>query len=333
MARSFAYRGNERFIEEVEPRLVDAGFARVDDPASADIVITYCSSQTALEDLYFDDNGIVEQVAPGSLVIDLSPMTPSFAREVNVVATVSDLTMIEAPLVVADMVAEPVYARENLSCFVASESESDQVASEVLGALVSSVHEMGAPGNAQLARAAYTVQVAAQVVSVLEAEALYRAARRSVTGSGLGDLHAGAIGAQAASVLDAVVSNRFDGGYSVEQLMAELSSAIMAADDVELILPQAEAAMHLLELLAVIGGADKAPSALSLIYGEEADCAAQGLDWTRAEQAYGNGKTDDDDYDECGCGHDHESDRDEFDDYDGYGYDDSYGTGFGYSSN
>ncbi len=50
----------------------------------------------------------------------------------------------------------------------------------------------------------------------------------------------------------------------------------MAADDVELILPQAEAAMHLLELLAVIGGADKAPSSLSLIYGEEADCAAQG---------------------------------------------------------
>ncbi len=185
--------------------------------------------------------------------------------------------------------------------------------------LVSSVHEMGAPGNAQLARAAYTIQVAAQVISVLEAEALYRAARRSVTGSGLGDLHAGAIGGQAASVLDAVLSNRFDGAYSVEQLMAELSSAIMAADDVELILPQAEAAMHLLELLAVIGGADKAPSALSLIYGEEADCAAQGLDWTRAEEAYGNGKADDgyDDFDGCGCDHDHDHVHDEFDDYEG----------------
>ncbi len=48
-------------------------------------------------------------------------MTPSFAREVNAVATVSDLVMVEAPLVVDDMVAEPVYARENLSCFVAGE--------------------------------------------------------------------------------------------------------------------------------------------------------------------------------------------------------------------
>lgn len=335
MARSYAFCGNNRFIEEVGPRLAEAGFARVEEPASADVVITYCSSQTALEDLYFGDDGVVEQAAPGSLVIDLSPMTPSFAREVNAVATVSDLVMVEAPLVVADMVADSVYGRGNLSCFVACEGDGDAHAAEILDVLVSSVHEMGAPGNAQLARAAYTIQVAAQVISVLEAEALYRAARRSVTGSGLGDLHAGAIGGQAASVLDAVLSNRFDGAYSVEQLMAELSSAIMAADDVELILPQAEAAMHLLELLAVIGGADKAPSALSLIYGEEADCAAQGLDWTRAEEAYGNGKADDgyDDFDGCGCDHDHDHVHDEFDDYEGYGYDDPYGAGFGYSSN
>ena len=119
MARSYAFCGNKRFIEEVGPRLAEAGFARVEEPASADVVITYCSSQTALEDLYFGDDGVVEQAAPGSLVIDLSPMTPSFAREVNAVATVSDLVMVEAPLVVADMVADSVYGRGNLSCFVA----------------------------------------------------------------------------------------------------------------------------------------------------------------------------------------------------------------------
>ncbi len=64
MTRSFAYCGNERFVKEVEPRLVEAGFARVEDPASADVVVTYCSSQTALEDLYFGDNGIVDQAVP-----------------------------------------------------------------------------------------------------------------------------------------------------------------------------------------------------------------------------------------------------------------------------
>ena len=55
--------------------------------------------------------------------------------------------------------------------------------------------------------------------------------------------------------------------------------------------------MHLLELLAVIGGADKAPAALSLVYGEESACAEAGLDWTRAEQAYGHAEDEDDGWD------------------------------------
>ena len=83
--------------------------------------------------------------------------------------------------------------------------------------------------------------------------------------------------------------------------MAELSAALTAADDVDLILPQAEACLHLLELLVVIGGADKAPSALALVYGEEAACAENGLDWTRAEQAYASEEAGEDyDYDDDG---------------------------------
>ena len=107
------------------------------------------------------------------------------------------------------------------------------------------------------------------------------------------------------------------GEYSVRICMAELSAALMAADDIDLILPGAEAGLHLLELLAVIGGTDMAVSTLSLVYGEEAACAAQGLDWTRAEQAYGDMEDDD----ECDCGGEHH-------------HHDEYPGGFGgYSAN
>ena len=85
----------------------------------------------------------------------------------------------------------------------------------------------------------------------------------------------------------------------------------------DLILPQAEACLHLLELLAVIGGSDKAPAALALVYGEEKTCAEQGLDWTRAEQAYGDVAEGFDDLDDDG--HDHGHDHGSFGDYPGYG--------------
>ena len=123
-------------------------------------------------------------------------------------------------------------------------------------------------------------------------------------------------------VVQAVRQKRFAGGYTVEMLLAELSAALMAADDAEIILPQAEATMHLLELLAVIGGADMAPAALSLVYRDEAAGAEAGLDWTRAEQAYGHDHHHDDD----------DEDWDRFDDDDDWNDGADY-DGFDYSSN
>ena len=332
MAKSYAYYGNADILGVIAPRLAEAGFKRVENPGAADIALTYCATQADLEEAYFGDRGFVSEMAPGSLLIDLSAVSPSFARELGAVAMVSDLAMVEAPIVVADMVSPDAFDKENLSCFAAGEEDAVARAMDVLGAICGRVHETGGLGTAQLARAAFTLQVAAQVIAAIEADALYRSFRRSVTGSGLGSGHPGAATPWAESLMDAIAEGRFEGPYTVEMFMGELSAALMAADDVELILPQAEAAIHLLELLAVIGGSEKSPAALSLVYGDEAACAEAGLDWTRAEQAYGGydhggcdcGHDHGRDYD-CGCGHDHG--HDDYDD----GYDDFEYRGFGYN--
>lgn len=287
MRKAFAYVGNETVGSMVEERLAAIGYARTDDVGSASTVLSYCTSQTALEDAYFDEDGLVQAARKGTLLIDLSPSTPSFARELNAVAVVSDLVSAEAPLVVADIACADAFAKENLMCLAAGDEEALAAARPVLEALAGAVRETGGAGSAQLARAACTLQTTAQVVSAVEADALYRAVGRSSAFLGQDGGRAGAATPTAERVLDAVNGGRFDGGYTVEMFMAELSAALTAADDVDLILPQAEACLHLLELLAVIGGSDKAPAALALVYGEESTCAEQGLDWTRAEEAYG----------------------------------------------
>ena len=284
MELSFVYSGNETVGAMVVSRLEAAGCTRTDDVAHAEAIITYCTSQTALEDAYFDEQGLVQAAGKGALLIDLSASTPSFARELNAVAVVSDLMSVEAPLVVVDVARADAF---------------------------------GGAGSAQLARAAYTLQTTAQVISAVEADALYRAVRRSSASLDQATERVGAATPVAEQVLAAVNTGRFDGMYTVEMFMAELSAALTAADDVDLILPQAEACLHLLELLAVIGGSDKAPAALALVYGEEKTCAEQGLDWTRAEQAYGDVAEGFDDLDDDG--HDHGHDHGSFGDYPGYG--------------
>lgn len=318
METTFAYSGNETVGAMVTARLEEAGCTRTDDFAHAEAIITYCTSQTALEDAYFDEKGLVQAAGKGALLIDLSASTPSFARELNAVAVVSDLLSVEAPLVVIDMARSDAFGdRDNLVCFVGGDEEGVEEARPLLEAIAGSVQDTGGAGSAQLARAAYTLQTTAQAISAVEADALYRAVRRSSVSLDQSVERVGAATPVAEQVLSAVNAGRFDGTYTVEMFMAELSAALTAADDVDLILPQGEACLHLLELLAVIGGADKAPSALALVYGEEKTCAEQGLDWTRAEQAYGDAEESFDDLDDdgCDCGHDHGS----YPDYPGYG--------------
>ena len=283
MTKAFVFAGNDTVGNMVADRLCGAGWQRVGDAGAADAVLTYFTTQTALEDAYFGDNGIVQGARKGTLLIDLSCTTPTFARELNAMACVADLVAVEAPLVVTDVAVPDAFAaRENLGCFVG-----------------------GGAGSAQLARAAYSLQATAQLVAAVQADALYHAVRTSSDMGEIAGMRAGAITPAGDALLAAVTDGRFDGTYTVEMLMGELTAALTTADDADLILPQAEAVQRLLELLAIIGGSDKAPSALSLVYREEDACAKEGLDWTRAEQTYGD----------HGHDHDHDEDADWGDDF------------------
>lgn len=340
MENTFVYFGNATVGGAVERLAANAGWQRVEGLEDAGCVVTYCTTQQALEDAYFDEGGFIQAAHPGTLLIDLSPSTPDFSRELSAVATIGDLHLVEAPLAVIDPALDDAFARrENLRCFAAGEEDDVAAALPLLEAIAGDVREMGPFGAAQLARAAHTVQQVGMLVSAAEAQALCHAVRRAASADSLA-VEAPFPESDFADVcLAAIAQKRFEGTYTLEMMMGELSAALMAADDADLILPQAEACSHLLELLAVIGGSDKAPTALALVYDEEAACAEQGLDWSRAEQVYGehghdhgdgaDGAAADgaDDYDEYG-------DYDDYDGYRGYDKDGVYHGGFGaYSQN
>ena len=340
MENTFVFYGNSTVGGAVERLAANAGWQRVDQLEDAGAVVTYCTNQQALEDAYFDEGGFVQSAHPKTLLIDLSPSTPGFSRELSAVALVSDLRPVEAPLAVIDPTWEDPFSRpENLLCFAAGEEDDVADARSFLEALAHEVIEERPLGSAQLARAARTIQQVSALVSSAEAHALCHAVRRSASAAALAPDAPHPISDVSQRYLEAILQQRFAGTYTLEMMMGELAAALMAADDSELILPQAEACMHLLELLAVIGGSDKAPAALSLVYGEEKECAEQGLDWTRAEHFYSDqpeashgglreqrDSGDDDSYDEYG--------DDDYDGYTGYDSDGVYHGGFGsYSPN
>ena len=336
---NYAFVGNETVGAYVASRLEPLGWKRAGDIAAASMVLSYCTTQGALEDAYFDEDGIIKNARPSTLLIDLSPASPSFSRELSAVATVNDLVPVEAPLCVKDVTASAAFGSpENVMCFVSGEEGDVDEAVDVLETLAGEVVRTGGCGTAQLAKAVRTIQVTAQLVSACEADALARVMRDTTPAS----LECGLCMTDASGVkraLAAVEQGAFEGAFTIEMLNGEVAAAMAAADDVELILPQLESAMHLIEVIAIIGGSVKAPAALALLYRDEATSAAAGLDWTRAEELYANYGDDgcgcghDDD---CGCGHDHSHGHYHHDHDHGFGDDDDFGfaNGFGaYSAN
>ncbi|MEG1197217.1 MAG: NAD(P)-binding domain-containing protein [Raoultibacter sp.] len=315
MVKSFVFVGDTAVGQALAINLIEAGFEAAPDAGTADVILTFCASQSATEDVYFETGGLIQQAKKNAYLIDLGATSPTLAKELIAVALVNDLHAIDAPLYVGDIVAPDAYARRaNLSMFVGGQRDDFDALKVLLEALASSVVYCGQAGAGQMAKALLSLQNTAEVLSLVEAYALCRESACDVAAVFAAAHTAGALAPRSVALYEAVVQRNFSGGYTLHMFMAELVAALSAADDVDLILPQAEAAVHLIDLLAIIGGGDMNPAALSLVYAEEAECAKHGLDWTRAEEAYAQGcdcDCEDDDCD-CGCEHDGEAGEGEF---------------------
>lgn len=300
---NYYYYGQKNVLECISKRLADAGFSQLDVVEDVQFVLTYCTNLTSLEDLYFGDNGLVQKMAPGSVVVDISPSTPSLSSEISAIATISEIMMVSAPMVVKDKFSTDPFARENISCFVASEDKIDKKTNAFLEAIFGEIQPVSSVGATQLARAANTIQTSSEIVSSIEAYSLAEAAKSSLS-LDVSDYSAYVASKESSFAIDAVKEKRFKGPYTVEMVMGELSAAMMSADDFDLILPQTEAAFHLFELLAVVGGVDLALPALAFVYeGENSkDAAKLGIDWERMSNLYPTSDEDDiedDNYDDA----------------------------------
>ncbi|MGN0302059.1 MAG: NAD(P)-binding domain-containing protein [Anaerotardibacter sp.] len=332
---SFVFVGDTSVGAPLVSLLLQSGFEGADSLETADVVFTYHESQTSLEDIYYEEPGLLSVAKQGACLIDLSPSTPSFARELYAIATVSGKSFADAPLSVRDMTEEQAFASaSNLVCFVGAEKDTFKAIEPMLNALSYHVSWMGAVGQGQAAKAALTIQVASDLVSVAESYQMYCSGAGAEEYEDYLDLmdSLGMLSSSQLLFAEAMREKRFEGSFTVEILMGELFAAFACAEETQSQLLQADAAFHMFELLAVIGGSQLNPSALCLLFSDEEETRKYNLNWSLADNHYAHHECDCDD--DCDCGHEghhhscsckkHSHDTegygeyDEFDDYDDF---------------
>jgi 3-hydroxyisobutyrate dehydrogenase len=331
MNKSFAFAGDQVVGQLFAQKLQDAGFVLAAGMASADYIFTYALTQTQIEDIYLGTGGAIESAKEGCCLIDLSPSTQTLAKEVYAIARVNELQSLDAPIVLKDPCEHDAFGNtDNVMMLVGGEDDAVADAMPLLQVIADDVRTMGLPGSGQLAKAMCTVQQASSVVSLVEARALARAQGEDAVAAVDAAVDAGFAAPAARGIYHAMVDGHFHGTYNCTVMMAELTSVMNGAEEIDLVLPQAEACQHLLELFLVVGGADLAVPALALAYAADDESASYGLDWSRADGMY---EHDHEHHHEHEHDHDH---YDEYDEYDEYGYEygfeddgDDYAGGFG----
>lgn len=298
--QNFVFVGDTQVGEGISASLARAGFTAAADLASAGVVFTYHPTQSGLEDLYFGDDGLVQQVAEDTLFVDLSPASPSFSREIYQLCSVYECKLVEAPVSVRDVTVEDAFGTPgNLLVFAAGEKDAYEQVEGQLSAIARIVEFTGGIGAAQTAKVVHTLQAATGLMGIVEALASVRASKADFDAEAYLNTmeEAGLVSPAQVSFIEALNAGEIEGSYTLGIMMAELAVALTAVENEEMVLPLGDAAFHLFELLAIVGGAKYTPAALSLLFDDEEASKKAGLDWSLAEHSHGD--------DECECGHDH----------------------------
>ena len=277
--------------------------------SGADIVFTMVGYPADVEELYLAGDGLLTASKPGAVLIDLTTSAPELARDIAEAAQVSDRMAFDCPVTGGESGA----VAGTLTGIVGATEKDIAPVREVLETFTSQLCCFNGPGRGQAAKLANQVALAGSMVGMADALAFAEQAGLDVEQTR--EMIMGGTGKSGAmeSLAPKSLEGDYKPGFMVEHFLKDLRLALSYAEDRELALPGADVAFTLYDMLEAIGGAKLGTQAVTLLYKEEADAVAAGLDWSlynaedhgAHEEGCGCGHHDAEDH-ECGCGHHHD---------------------------
>ena len=262
----------------------------------ADVVFTMLGYPEDVEDVYLATDGLVRVAKKGAWLVDLTTSSPQLARDIHDAAEVEDKHAVDCPVTGGQAGAE---AGTLTLILGATEADAAPIL-PVLQTFSKQIFYFGGAGKGQTAKLCNQVSLASCMVGWADALALAEQGgldpklMLQMVGTGMG----------ASRALSELAPRALDGdwkpGFLVEHMRKDIGLAIHESEDLDITLPGCETAYTLYDMLCQIGGERMGTQAIALLYAEQADAAAAGLDWSRLDASeYA-------DDDECGCGHHHE---------------------------
>lgn len=257
--------------EGPENELVSLGAAAAESPAEvarrASTVILMLADDAAVRAVADGEDGVLSGATTGSLIVDMSTVSPGLSRELAAKAAERGIRMLDAPVSGGD-----VGAREGtLSIMVGGEADDVERARPLFEVLGSRIVHVGPAGAGQVVKACNQVLVAITFAGV--SEALVLGSKLGVDPAAILDVLSGGLAAN--RIMDVrrqnFLEHDFTPGFRVDLHHKDLEIALSSAGQTNVPIPLAAEVQQMFRQLRAAGRGGDDHSALLSVVEEWAD--------------------------------------------------------------
>jgi 2-hydroxy-3-oxopropionate reductase len=236
-------------VEELKQAGAEVGASPMDVAAKTHVIITMLPNSPHVKAAVLGKDGVIEGAHKGSIVVDMSSITPIVSREISKALAQKGIRMLDAPV----SGGEPKAIDGSLSIMVGgAQADFDEVL-PIFKAMGSSAVLTGGSGAGSVTKLANQIIVQLNIAAVSEAlvmatkagvdpELVYKAIRGGLAGSTVLD-------AKAPLMLD----RKFDPGGRISTNLKDIANVLETSHEIGVPLPLTAVVMEILQALKADG--------------------------------------------------------------------------------
>ncbi|EAD2936802.1 NAD(P)-dependent oxidoreductase [Listeria monocytogenes] len=246
--------------------LLDKGALWVETPGElankVDILISMVGYPKDVEGLYLGGNGFLENLAVGTVAIDMTTSSPALAKKMAEFGREKGIGVLDAPVSGGDIGAK----NGTLSIMVGGSEDVFLKVKPIFDILGSSVILQGDAGAGQHTKMVNQIAIASNMIGVTEA-IIYAEAAGLNPSRVLDSISGGAAGSWSlANLIPRVLKDDFSPGFFIKHFIKDMGIAISEAKQMGLELPGLTLAEKMYQTLAEQGLSEEGTQALIKYY-------------------------------------------------------------------
>lgn len=246
--------------------LLEAGAKWKDSPkmvaADSEVIFTMVGYPSDVEEIYFGDEGIINNAKEGTVLVDMTTSKPELARNIFKAALQKGLAALDAPVSGGD-----IGARNGLlSIMVGGEKSTFKQVQPLLDLFGGNIVYQGPAGSGQHTKMCNQIIIASNMMGVSES-LIYALKAGLDPETVLLSISSGAAGSWSLSNLaPKMISRNFEPGFYIKHFIKDMRIATEEAEAMGLELPALQLSLRLFVSLSEKGYQDKGTQALIVQY-------------------------------------------------------------------